>query len=51
MKQYQVRFLQEAETDLFEIFRYVAFDDSSANAIKLLEKIEESCTRLELFPE
>ena len=51
MKKYVVHFLQEAEADLKDIFLYVAHNDSINKVIRLLDKIEDACEQLSLFPE
>lgn len=38
---YEVLVVDDAETDLFEIYRYVAFNDSLENTDQLLDKLEE----------
>ena len=49
MKKYKVGFLQSAIDDLEEIVLYIA-KDSSKSAMELHDKIIESATRLEEFP-
>jgi toxin ParE1/3/4 len=51
MKKYKVIIDAQAKTDLKEIFVYVSVNDSLEFAIKLLETIEETCFRLEKYPE
>jgi len=38
---YEVLVVDDAETDLFEIYRCVAFNDSLENTDQLLDKLEE----------
>lgn len=47
---YQLLIISDAEEDLFEIFRYVAENDSPARAEKLLDKLEETILSLADFP-
>ena len=47
---YQVYVISEAEDDLFEIYQYVAKNDSIARAKKLLYKLEEACLSLSELP-
>ena len=48
MKQYGVYFIADAEDDLFELYKYVAVNDSAKN---LLNKIEQACKKLSTFPD
>lgn len=48
---FEILILPEAESDLTELYRYVAMHDSQGNADKLLSLLEEKCTSLELNPE
>lgn len=41
---------QDADRDLFELYRYVAANDSPANALRLLDKIEKVIVGLEVMP-
>jgi len=41
---------KEAENDLRNIFSYVSFHDSKERALTLLENLQESCAKLEEFP-
>jgi toxin ParE1/3/4 len=47
---YEVLVVADAETDLFEIYRYVAFNDSLEKAEQLLDKLEEMIKGLDRFP-
>ena len=42
----QVQIISDAEDDLFEIYQYVAKNDSVARAEKFLDKLEEACLSL-----
>ena len=48
---FNVYLLREAEEDLFEIYQYVAQSGSPINADKIIDNIEETCLRLEKYPE
>lgn len=50
MTTYQVLMSEAAENDLRNIFSYVAFHDSKERALTLLENLQESCAKLEEFP-
>jgi len=43
---FQVHFVSDAEEDLFEIYSYVAKNDSILKAKKLLANIEQTCLSL-----
>jgi len=47
---YHINILEEAEQDLRDIYYYVAYNDSKANALSLLDELESACFRLENFP-
>ncbi|MFQ5709291.1 MAG: type II toxin-antitoxin system RelE/ParE family toxin [bacterium] len=47
---YQVQIIKEAEDDLFEIYQFVAKNDSISRAEKLLDKLEETCLSLSELP-
>ena len=49
MEQYRILWSTQAKEDLFEMIEYIAFEDKIM-ALKILEKIEEKVTPLELFP-
>jgi toxin ParE1/3/4 len=51
MKKYKVIIDPQAKTDLKEIFVYVSVNDSLESANKLLDRIEETCFKLEMYPE
>jgi toxin ParE1/3/4 len=51
MKKYKVLIDAQAKQDLKEIFIYEATNDSRSAADKLLESLEQTCYRLEEFPE
>jgi len=48
---YQVLLIQEAQDDLFEIYRYILMHDSRQRAEYVLGKIEETCRSLDNLPE
>jgi toxin ParE1/3/4 len=48
---FQVQIISDAEEDIFEIYSYVAKNDSVLKAKKLLANIEETCLSLSSFPE
>ncbi len=48
---YKVFLISDAEEDIFEIYNYVAINDSPGNADKLFEKLQETCLKLDTFPE
>jgi toxin ParE1/3/4 len=43
---YSALLIEDAETDLLDIYRYVAQNDSFENADRLLDKIEEAIIKL-----
>jgi toxin ParE1/3/4 len=47
---FQVHFVSDAEEDLFEIYSYVAKNDSILKAKKLLANIEQTCLSLSALP-
>lgn len=47
---YEVLVVEDAETDLLEIYRYVAFNDSSEKAAQLLDKLEDVINELDHLP-
>jgi addiction module RelE/StbE family toxin len=49
-KRYNIEYLPIAAQDLTEIIDYIKIDDSQA-ALKVLDMIDESISRLELFPQ
>lgn len=50
MRKHRVRILAEAEQDLFEIYRYVAANDSPDRAGYVLDQLEGLCSRLANMP-
>ncbi len=48
---HQVYILQEAQDDLFDIYRYVARHDSVSSAEYLLGKLEATCLSLDELPQ
>jgi toxin ParE1/3/4 len=47
---YKVVFDLQAKLDIKEIFLYVAVNDSMQSANKLLDALEETCYKLEKYP-
>lgn len=47
---FDVHLAADAETDLLEIYRYVANNDSVEQANRLLDRLEASILRLETLP-
>lgn len=47
---YEVLLVEDAETDLLEIYRYVSFNDSSERAAQLLDKLEDVINALDHLP-
>jgi toxin ParE1/3/4 len=50
MKKFRVVFRPLAETDLFELYRYIAEDSGHATAGAYIDRIEAACMALESFP-
>ena len=50
MKTYDVVMDAEAEEDLFDIYRYVALNDSEAQADRLLAQLKKACISLQRLP-
>lgn len=48
---YSVHLVEDAERDLFEIYRYVAVNDSREKADRLLDNLERTILKLETMPE
>jgi toxin ParE1/3/4 len=48
---YDVQITKSAIEDLYQIYQYVADNDSVANADNLYEKLEARCFSLEKFPD
>jgi len=51
MQHYEVLLTSDAEGDLEELFDYIAENDSSTAARRVLDRIEKSITSLRSFPE
>ncbi len=51
MKKYRVLLTEEAEKDLRDISLYVARYDSPEKALQLMENLEETCVKLESYPD
>jgi toxin ParE1/3/4 len=47
---YKVNILKSAEDDLLEIYQYIYFNDSEANADKIYSKLVEKISSLQEFP-
>ena len=47
---FRVHVIADAESDLLDIYRYVACADSPARADGLLSQLEEACLQLESHP-
>ncbi len=47
---YRVHIIKDAEDDLFEIYSYVALNDSVTRAENLLDKLIEACQKLYTHP-
>ncbi len=47
---FQVYIIADAEADLFEIYQYVAKNDSISRAEKFFEKLEDTCLSLSELP-
>lgn len=47
---YAVLLSRDAEDDITDIYQYVAVQDSVANADRLLNRLEKSCSSLAAFP-
>jgi toxin ParE1/3/4 len=48
---YAVYLVEDAEKDLFDIYRYVSLNDSPEKAEKLLDQLEQTILNLETLPE
>ncbi len=48
---YQVYLVSDAEEDIFEIFSYIASNDSVERATYVYDKLRETCPTLEFFPQ
>ena len=51
MKVYRVRITEQAEQDLFDIYRYIAFNDCVENGLYVLDQLETLCTELTELPQ
>lgn len=51
IKKFSVFMVEDAEQDLFDIYRYVAANDSAEKAERLLDNIEKTIGRLETVPQ
>lgn len=47
---FKVHLLSDAEEDLFDIYRYVASNDSESKVMRLIQKFEKLCYSLEELP-
>jgi len=47
---FKVNLSDSAEDDLFEIYKYVFFNDSEEQAEKLISKLHEKCLYLQEYP-
>lgn len=47
---FKVNIVSTAEEDLFEIYKYVFFNDSEEKAEKLYSKLYEKCSSLQQYP-
>jgi len=47
---YTVHLVADAEQDLFDIYRYVALNDSAEKADSLLDNLEQTIMKLESMP-
>ena len=50
MKRYNVIFDQDAEDDLFDIYAFVAMNDSVERADKLVDALRRTCHKLRKLP-
>ena len=48
---FTVHLIEDAEKDFFDIFRYVAHNDSVSHANSLLDKLEKTILKLEKMPD
>lgn len=48
---YKVIFSETAEDDLFEIYKYVFFNDSQSIADNLIDRLRRKCFELEEYPD
>jgi toxin ParE1/3/4 len=47
---YTVHLVEDAESDLLSIYRYIALNDSAENAGRLLDNLEKTILKLESMP-
>lgn len=47
---YQVRIVQQAEDDLWDIYKYVLTQDGESRVEHILDKIQEACKKLSTHP-
>jgi len=47
---FQVYIVNDAEEDLFQIYQYIALNDTPAKAEKIFQKLKETCLNLKRFP-
>ncbi len=47
---FKVNFINDAEEDLLDIYKYVYLNDSEANAEKLYDNLYKKCLTLQAFP-
>jgi toxin ParE1/3/4 len=48
---FNVYLIEDAEKDLFDIYRYVSRNDSVGHVNRLIEKLEKSILKLEMLPD
>jgi len=48
---YKVILSEDAEDDLFEIYKFIFLNDSKLNAEKLIARLRRKCFELEEYPE
>jgi toxin ParE1/3/4 len=48
---FNVYLIEDAEKDLFDIYRYVSRNDSIGRANDLIEKLEKTILRLDIMPD
>ncbi len=47
---YKVQITEDAEDDLFDLYTYIALNDSQGAAEKIIGQLESACERLEAMP-
>jgi len=50
VKRFRVRIVADAENDLIDLYRYIAFHDSPESAAYVLEHLESLCSQLADLP-